>query len=191
MTRIVRDDVDKFFTYGIEMSSKTIYLNPSVDVDFAAYAICALRVLENHSPSKPITIIMNNYGGEIYDGMAVYDYIEKVKEKTEVNIEVYGACMSMGAWVLQAGTTRKMSKHARLMIHDGYSEYPSDNPNTIKKWHDFYWNVDVPELNDLMLKRIREKKKNFSQKKFEEMLKFDTIFTAKKALEYGLIDEII
>jgi ATP-dependent Clp endopeptidase proteolytic subunit ClpP len=70
-------------------------------------------------PKKKITVILNSPGGTIFDGLALYDYLrELVDSGHEVETLGQGAVFSMTSVVLQAGTTRSMTPHSFLMIHE-------------------------------------------------------------------------
>ena len=98
-----RDDIDRYFSYNIHIPTKTMYLG-SVEYDsddgetgtdhgMAEMAIKGLHILDGTRPDKPITIIMNNPGGDEYHGMAIYDAIQACQ--SEVHIRVFGHAMSM------------------------------------------------------------------------------------------------
>ena len=46
-------------------------------------------------------------------------------------------------------------------------------------------------MHHVYLEKIHTKKPKFSKKALEEMLKFDTIISAKDAVDLGLADEVI
>lgn len=133
MAKVSKDHIDKFFDYGMDLDSRTIYMGSSdsgeeepddedgagTNWQMAEKVIKGLHLLEVAAPSgdKPITIIMNNLGGSEHHGMAMYDAIRSCRNK--VIIKVYGAAMSMGSLILQAADVRQLAPHSRYMIHYG------------------------------------------------------------------------
>ena len=188
MARIIKDDIDKFFEYGINLSTKTLVMDTFVDTEVSKSVIKGLHVLDNIKPNEPLTIIVENYGGEEYAGLAIYDYIKNCK--SEIHIEVYGACMSMAAWILQAADKRYMSKNARLMLHVGYMGLDENHPEINKRWMKQY-EKDEQLFEDILLERIKVKLPEFNRAKIKKLLMFDTIMDAHQAIEHNLIDEII
>ena len=188
MARIIKDDIDKLFQYGIDLSTKTLVMDSVVDEETSQNMIKGLHVLDNIKPKEPITIIMENYGGSVYSGLAIYDFISNCE--SEVIVKVYGACMSMAAYILQAAETRLIAKHARIMIHTGYTEFHEDHPEIHKRWMKQY-EKDDEELEDILLERIREKHPEFTREEVKQLLMFDSILLPKKAVELGLADDII
>lgn len=184
MARISRDNIQYFLDYGIDLSTRTIYLgygDPHEDHDLdqvlTSNVIKGLHILHHANKETPIDIIINNQGGSTQHGLAIYDKIRGLSNP--VNITVLGHCYSMAAWVLQAGHRRLMTRHSSLMIHDG--------EGTKNK---FYKEVDTV-CRDILLARIRERHPDFSVSKLQRMLDTDTYLWPQQALELGLIDEVI
>jgi len=63
------------------------------DAKMAESLIKNLVILENIN-KEPITIIMNNIGGDVYHGIAIYDAIKACESR--VTIKVFGSAQSMG-----------------------------------------------------------------------------------------------
>lgn len=103
-----------------------------VDFVMAEYFIKGMHVLESKN-SKPITIVMNNPGGDWYHGMAIYDAISC--SPCEITIKVYGHAMSMGSVILQAADHRIMMPNSRFMIHYGY-DGKAGHAKIVYKWAD-------------------------------------------------------
>lgn len=194
MAKFTRDDVDKFFDYGIDLAHRTIYLgsvtieegeDSGVDAHMAERVIKALHILDQKN--EPITIIMNNPGGDYYHGMAIFDAIKACQ--SEVTVKVFGMAMSMGAAILQAADHRVMAPNARFMIHYGYDNIQGHAKNAL------VWAQESKKLNGLMeellLERIREKHPTFKLEELQKMLDPDTILDAQETVNLGLADEVL
>ena len=69
MARMKTDDIDKFFEYGINVTTRTLFMGSmetdmegdesGTDASMAEYVIKGLHILDNYSKSedKPITIL--------------------------------------------------------------------------------------------------------------------------------------
>lgn len=221
-----KDDVDQFMDNDIYLPTRTIYMGSAttyedgdesgVDHLMAERMIKCLHILDTYDAEarrgeKPIVIIMNNVGGEVLHGMAIYDAIRNCKN--HVTIKVYGHAMSMGSIILQAADKRVMSKNSQVMIHYG-SLSLSGHTKTTYQWANATKNYDR-WMEDMFLARMEGKSlklcnylsmtgrnheipsgnaKNkmipIDSKRLNEMLNFDTIIYAKTALKLNLIDEI-
>lgn len=194
--RVNRDDVDKFHDYGIYIPSRTIFMGSEefsvelgesgVDGKMAERVVKNLNILEGIN-KEPITIIMNNPGGDEYHGLAIYDAIKTAT--CHVTIKVYGMAMSMGSIILQAADERVLSPNAKFMIHYGYFSM-SEHAKTVYKWTEENKKVDV-WMEQLYLEKIRHKHPDFKLKKVQEMCNFDTILSARETVDLGLADKIL
>jgi ATP-dependent Clp protease protease subunit len=189
---------DSFYNSGLDMDRRLLYLgsisNPHVQesgVDFAMaeVAIRGLMTLDAAAPDgdKPITIVMNNPGGEVYHGMAIYDAIKSCKNYT--TILVYGHAMSMGSIILQAADERILAPHATVMIHVG-TDGAYDHAENFQRRAVEGRRMDKI-THDILLARIREKHPKFTEKKMKKLLDFDTYLDARAAVDLGLADGII
>lgn len=199
MPRINRDDVDKWFDYGLNLTTRTIYIGSvskegdeesGVDNQMAENVIKSLSVLESNAPDgdKPITIIMANPGGEWDYGMAIYDAIKNCRN--HVTIKVFGLAMSMGAVILQAADERIISKNSKIMIHYGSIGIPETHTHVFEKWAEESKKINI-DMENIFLDKIKEKNPKFQKKKLQKMLEFDTILNSTEAVQLGLADKIL
>ena len=217
------DDIEQFMENEMYLPTRTIYMGSQTYVDghetgvdhlMAERMIKTLYILDSEDPTgnSPITIIMNNIGGDWYHGMAIYDTIQNCVNP--IHIKVYGYAMSMGSLILQAADYRSMSKNARIMLHYGSSGFNDHTKNTIK------WAAEDVKINrwmeDVFLARIGKNKISvrrynwlidkvdktpkggagnaqisINRDRLEALMNFDSLIDCKDALSLGLIDEII
>jgi ATP-dependent Clp endopeptidase proteolytic subunit ClpP len=199
MGKINRDDVDKFFDYELHIPSRTLYMGSiesdiekgesGTDPAMAERMIKGLHILDNAAASgdQPITIIMNNPGGDEYDGIAIFDAIKACKN--HVTIVVYGKAMSMGGIILQAADKRVMSPNSRFMMHYGTFSMEA-NAKDVYAWVDENKKVDK-WMEDLFLEKMMEKDKAMTIQKLKHMLKADFIVNAREAVKLGLADAVL
>lgn len=191
----VKTDLEYFYDYGINLSTRTLYLG-SLDTDaegqdsgvnhsMAERAILGLHLLDMKK-DDPITIIMNNPGGDVYHGLAIIDAIGACSN--HVTIKVYGMAFSMGAWILQAADERVMAKNSRCLIHYGSTSIEGHSKSAT------VWAQEEEKINTLMedafLTKIKAKHPRFTRKQLHDMLKFDTVFSAQEAVDLGLADKV-
>ncbi len=196
MAKVNRDDIDKFHDYSLYIPTRTIYMGSELfsEDDFSesgTEAAMAERQIKNihildNLKEDPITIIMNNVGGDEYHGMAIYDAIKACR--SQVIIKVYGHAMSMGSLILQAADRRIMAPNSRQMIHYGTWE-SADHAKTFQKWAEEGRKFDKM-MEQLYLSKIKEKWPEFTLSKLQKFLDHDTFLTAKESVELGLADEV-
>ncbi len=200
MARINKDSLDRFFDYGINVDTRTIYASSiesdldgnesGVDSLMCEKLIKGLHVLDKSAPAgdNAITIILNSPGGDSLYGMSCYDAIKLCKNHVTVMIQGYG--MSIAAWILQAADRRVMTKNSRLMIHTGHYTLGYNHPEINKRLVEQFAR-DEEIFENILLEKIKIKHPDFTKAKIKSMLRFDTILTPEEALNLGLIDEIV
>ncbi len=196
MAKFTRDDVDKFHDYSLYIPQRTIFMGSEefslsegesgTDGLMAERLIKNLTILEAMN-ANPITIIMNNIGGDEYHGFAMYDAIKACK--SHVTIKVLGHAMSMGSILLQAADTRIMGPTSRQMIHYGTWGI-HDHAKTAQKWAEEGRKIDE-WMEQMYLARIHEKVPTFPIQKLKKMLDHDTFLTAEESVKIGLADKVL
>ena len=192
--KYIRDDVDKFYEYGISIPTRTLYIgsnNGEDDSDFTPQlserAIKGLHILDMKS-DQGIDIILNSAGGDVYECLAIYDAIKDCR--SEVTILVRGAAFSSASIILQAADKRIMSSNAIFMFHYGTDEMSEKHTKIFKSWSKESDRFD-DWMEDLYLDKIREKHPKFKKSKLKSLLNFDKFLTAKQTVEMGLADEVL
>ncbi len=181
-------------TSGFHLTQRTIYLGSattdvegsesSVDSAMAKNFEIAMRAVEHADPKGPITVLMNNPGGDWYHGMAIYDRI--TDSSCHVTILATGYVMSMASVILQAADKRLLTRNATMMIHSGTNGFSGHS-------HDFVRAAKENErmtldMEQIYLGRMLAKDPTMTIDKIRQMLLFDTFIDAPKAIRLGLAD---
>jgi ATP-dependent Clp endopeptidase proteolytic subunit ClpP len=197
--KIEHNDISHFQDYDIHVPTRTLYMgslyvdengaDSGVDAHMAERVIKGLHILDNTSEKgdQPITIIMNNPGGDYYHGMAIYNAIKACKN--HITIICYGHAMSMGGIIFQAADERVMAEDASFMMHYGIDGYVG-HAKIFEKWAEQAKKGNL-RMEQILIDRIREKKPKFRLDKLRKMLDYDTILNPKETLELGLCDRIL
>jgi ATP-dependent Clp protease protease subunit len=171
---------------GSEHVSDEDFSESGVEATMAERQIKNLHILDTTS-EDPITIIMNNIGGDVNHGLAIYDAIRACR--SHVTIKVYGHAMSMGSIILQAADVRIMSEMSSQMIHYG-SLGVSNHTKTTYKIVDEFKRIDK-WMEKMYLENIKEKNPHFKLARLQRMLDHDSFLTAEQSVELGLADKIL
>jgi len=166
------------------MMDRIIFLGVPIN-DYVANVVQAqMLFLQSTDPKRDIQMFINSPGGSVISGLGIYDTMQYVSP--DVSTICTGLAASMGAVLLCAGTKGKRTclEHSRVMIHQpsgGMQGQFSDMEITYKLIKDLR-----KELYDIMAIA--------TGKTFEEIEKDsdrDNWMTAKEALKYGLVDEVL
>lgn len=174
-----------------EMEKRKIVLNEQID-EFAVDTVIMpiLRWNEEDdeafgddiSKRKPITIYLNSPGGDVFVGLIIAEVIKK--SKTPVHIIALSLAASMGSIFLISGHKRFAYEYSNILLHDGEVGLKGSR-NKVKD------NIKFFDEKDEQVKQFILSNTKITPEKFEEMSDREWWLTAKKALEFGIIDEII
>jgi ATP-dependent Clp protease protease subunit len=134
--------------------------------------VTALRLFEG----QDCTVIINSYGGEVVQLLAMLEAIEFYPGK--VRTHATGACMSAAAILLQSGDVRSMTPDCTVMLHFGSEQ----NDSGAEAAHNAKINKRIKEYLRVATGR--------SPKTINKWLAADTFFTAPEAKKANLIDEV-
>lgn len=90
-----------------------------VEAESVAGCLAELGRWSRREPGSPITVIFNSPGGSVLDGLALFDYLRRLRATGHhVTTVALGRAASMGAVLLQAGDQRLVGANAFLLIHE-------------------------------------------------------------------------
>jgi len=172
--------------YSRLLKDRIIMLNGPVEDYMANSIVAQFLFLESENTSKDISLFINSPGGVVTAGMSIYDTMQFIKP--DVKTYVMGQACSMGSLLAQSGAPGKryMLPNARHMIHQ---------PSGGARGQATDMQIQVEEILKMKkeLTKIYEKH-NSKGKDFDTLatdMERDKFMSAKEALEYGLIDQIV
>jgi ATP-dependent Clp protease protease subunit len=172
--------------YSRLLKERIIMLDTDVNEHSASLLVAQMLFLEAEDPNSDILFYINSPGGNITDGMAIYDTMQFIKP--DVSTIVMGQACSMGSLLATAGAPGKrlMLPHARHMIHQPLGGARGQATDML---------IQVEEI--MRMKRFLTGlyvKHNSVGKTYDEFapdMERDNFMTAEESLAYGLIDRII
>ena len=170
--------------YSRLLKERIIFLGTGIDDYVASLIIAQLLFLEAEDSEKDIYMYINSPGGVVTSGFGILDTMNYIKP--DVCTICMGQAASMAAVLLSAGTKGKRSalENSRVMIHQpmgGVQGQASDIEIHTK---------EILYLRD-KLNGILSKNTGQTKKRIETDTNRDNFLSSEKALEYGLIDEIV
>lgn len=180
-------DVYKEFEFGFNSQDSVIYLHGDIQngnlFDIVSKCRMILKFRPEEDAEKPITVLLNSNGGDVYEALGIIDYFDSLP--VPVNVVARGRAMSAAAMILcSASGVRAASKNTTIMMHEASAEIYG-------KTADLKANADhIDELEDSFYKMLATKS-NQPEEFWIKACRKDFYMTAAKALEYGLIDQII
>ncbi|MBT8270677.1 MAG: ATP-dependent Clp endopeptidase proteolytic subunit ClpP [Flavobacteriaceae bacterium] len=173
-----------FDVFSRLMMDRIIFLGTGVNDQVANIIQAQLLFLESTDSSKDIQIYINSPGGSVYAGLGIYDTMQLIKP--DVATICTGMAASMAAVLLCAGEKGKRSglNHSRVMIHQplgGAQGQASDIEITAR---------EILILKEELYKIISKHSGQDYEKVYADGDR-DYWMRSEKALEYGMIDEIL
>lgn len=157
------------------------------EVSHESVSKCVKKLMEWHrtNPGCDIEIQLNTFGGEMFSGFRLIDVIHDLREQGHaITTSVYGVAASMGAVILQAGTTRIAGKNAFLLLHQGSARVDGsigdieDDTELIKK------------LQSRILDNLSERSSMSAQKIKNTWNRKNWWINADEALGLGFVDQV-
>lgn len=169
--------------YSRLLKERIIFIGSSVDEFIANSIIAQLLFLESQAPDKEISLYINSVGGNVSDGLAVYDTMQYIRSPV-CTISI-GISASIAAVLLTAGKKgrRFALPNSRILLHQ-----PSGGISGVAS--------DIEIHADEIIKMRERINKILSIhtgqpiKKIKSDTDRDFWMDAEQACEYGLVDEV-
>lgn len=123
-----------------------------------------------------INVHINSYGGEVSQGLAIYNTLKDSKMKVTTVCE--GFACSAASVVFMAGDERIIKEASLLMIHNAWTWVKGDS-NELKKQAE-----DLEKITQASVNAYKSKA-NISEEKIKELMDKESWITADEAVEYG------
>lgn len=129
-----------------------------------------------------INVNINSYGGEVAEGLAIYNALKRHKAKVRTCCD--GFACSIASVIFMAGDERIMNEASLLMIHNAYSIAEGD-ANALRKM------ADDLDLVTGQSKKIYLANSNIDEAALTELMDKETFIDPKDALEMGFATSVV
>jgi ATP-dependent Clp protease protease subunit len=170
--------------YNRLLKERIVFLGSDVNTQIANRICAQLLLLSAEDDARDISLYINSPGGSVYDGMAIYDTMQFIKN--DVATIALGMAASMGQMLLCAGARGKRYAlpHARIMMHQASGGIGGTAADiAIQAEQMIYTKRLMQELIALHTGQTVEQIEADGDR--------DRWFTAEQAKEYGFIDHVI
>ena len=173
-----------FDIYSRLLKDRIIFLQGVVDDNSANLIVAQMLFLQFDDPKSDIHLYVNSPGGSVTAGMGIYDTMQFIS--CDVATYCIGQAASMGAVLLTAGAKAKRHAlpHARVMIHQPLAGTEGTTTEILIHAREFQRLKRA--LNEILLrhtgKPIGDIERDTDRDKF---------MSAKEAMEYGVVDNVL
>lgn len=168
---------------GVDFETRTLELRAEINELTASFVIRNL-IKMNSISHDPITLYFSSPGGDVNQGLAIYDFIKN--SPSPVNIVASGQIMSMGFIIFLAGHNRIATPNTTFMMHS--ISYGNGDAKIVKH-HEVEVN-EAKRLNDILLNIMGERTNRTKKYWYRTVILQDRFFDVSQAKELGIIKEI-
>lgn len=165
---------------------RKIIISSTVNQKLAEKVIKTLLLLDALDPEKPITVIINSPGGDVFSGFAIFDMMRAIR--APIITLVAGFAASMGSIIMLGAKKGKRyaTKNSKVLIHQpliaGVFEGRATDIEIQAE--------EIQETKERIIRLYVEETKQ-PKEKIAQDIEVDYWMTAEQAIEYGLIDKMI
>ncbi len=170
--------------YSRLLKDRIVFLGSPIDDNVANLVVAQMLFLESEDPKKDINLYINSPGGSVYAGMAIYDTMRYVKPA--ISTICVGLAASFGAVLLAAGDKGKrfVLPNSRVMLHQPAGGAQGQAVD-----------IDIHAREILKIREtLNEILSDHTGQPVETIARDtdrDFFMSAKDAVNYGLVDEIL
>ena len=169
--------------YNIKAEASSKSADVYIFDEICTFGLTAQSFIEEIKSYKdtPMSLHINCVGGDVFEGMAIYNVLKKRTARTTVYIE--GIAASMGSVIALAGDEVVMAENSLFMIHNAWGGAMGE-ATEIRKTAALLDKISG-EIAD-----IYTKKTNLPYNRVKEMMDEETWLSADEAFNLGFIDSI-
>ena len=170
--------------YSLLLKERIIFLGTPIDDNVANLIVAQILFLEREDPERDIRLYIHCPGGVVYAGLAIYDSMQCVR--CPIETIAVGSTHSMGTVLLAAGTPgrRYALPNAPIHMHQPAGGARGQASDVQIQAEEILRLRGI--LNDILVKHTGQ-----SLERIERDTDRDFFMDAERALEYGIIDEVI
>ena len=169
--------------YNIKAESSDSIADIYIFDEVGTFGVTAQSFIEEIKAFKdvPMNLHINCVGGDVFEGMAIYNVIKKRTAKTTIYIE--GIAASMGSVIALAGDEVIMAENSLFMIHNAWGGAMGE-ASEMRKTAALLEKISG-EIADIYIKKTR-----LPYDRVKEMMDEETWLSAEEAFNLGFVDSI-
>ena len=173
-----------FDIFSLLLRNRLIFLGTPITDQVANVTVAQLLFLNQEDRDAPINMYINSPGGQVYAGLAIYDAMQMISNP--ISTVAVGVTASFGTVLLAAGTKgqRYALPHATIHLHQplgGAQGQVTDIEIQAKEFLRLR-----KKLNEILMKHTDQ-----SEEVIERDTERDFWMDSEKAVEYGLVDQVL
>jgi len=174
--------------FSLEKNDKTATLSIHGDITSLPYyendvsADNLSRQLEAMGDVDKIDVYINSYGGEVAEGLAIYNALKRHKAKVRTICD--GFACSIASVIFMAGDERIMNEASLLMIHNAWTLAQGDS-KALRKQAD-----DLEKITQASIEAYKANS-SLTEEEIKALMDDETWILPTEAVEYGFATSVI
>jgi len=170
--------------YSRLLQERVILLGTPIDEDVSSSIVAQLLFLQHNEPDRDVWFYINSPGGSVRDGLAIYDTMHLITP--DVNTVCIGRAGSMATILLAGGAKGKRYAlpNATIHFHPAGGGAEGDAPDVERMVNEL---LRLQRVGNEIMARHTGKQPEEIERDFSR----DRFMSAKEAVEYGFIDQIL
>ena len=164
----------------------TISMLDPIGVDpWTGEGVTAKRIsaaLRSIGADKDVTVNINSPGGDVFEGLAIYNLLRE--HKGQVTVKVLGLAASAASVIAMAGDEVQIARAGFLMVHNTWAV-------AIGNRNDMRAVADMLEPIDAAMADIYSSRSGVDTKKVAKMMDAETWINGSAAVDMGLADALL
>ena len=128
-----------------------------------------------------INVRINSPGGDVFDGMAIYNILSRHPAKIIVDVD--GIAASIASVIAMAGNEIRMPENSTMMIHDAFG-IVIGNEQDMREF------AEILSKMDGQIAGVYARRSKLGDAEARKLMDVGTLFTGSEAVEVGLADKL-
>lgn len=170
----------RYYSLETEGTKASLYIYGDItswpwrESDVSSYNLS--KQLEQLADTDEIDVYINSYGGEVSEGLAIFNALKRHKAKVTTYCD--GFACSIASVIFMAGDVRVVSSSSLLMIHNAWTR-ATGNASALRKEAD-----DLDVITQMSVNAYMEKV-NITEESLKELMDAEKWLTPGEALDMG------
>lgn len=139
--------------------------------------------LDNLGDIKTLNVFINSPGGDVFEGVAIYNMLKR--HKAHVNVHVDGLAASIASVIAMAADTIYMPSNAMMMIHNAWM-FTAGDSNALREAADMLDKVNT-SIRQSYLDKAGDA---ITEEDLTTLMDKESWLTAQECYDYGLCDVV-
>lgn len=169
-------------SFRVESKNEVAEMNIYDEIGYFGVSAAQFRKeLDSLKDAKSINLKINSPGGDVFDGIAIFN--DLLSHPAKINVKVTGLAASAASIIAMAGDTVEIADNGFIMIHNAWAVAMGDK-NVMNDL------ADRLDLIDEALSRTYADRTGNTLRNIKQWMNDEKWFNAKEAKEYGFVTQI-